>query len=81
MDNDFYYLQAGDALEIGDQFQTDSGWEMLTESDYKEWVGSVSHYWPDKYPGMSRFRRAKNKDSKLAERTKQIFEQAMRGCF
>lgn len=79
MQNNFYYLQPGDAIEIGDQFEVGAGWEVLTESDYMEWVSFASHYWPDKNPGMSRFRRSLSKDPKLAERTKTIFEQVLQG--
>lgn len=70
-----YYLKEGDALEIGDEYENEDGqWSVLTEDGYAEWCGHVSHYWPSKYPEMSRFRRPSNKDAALAIRTQAILK-------
>ena len=59
-EQEYYYLQEGEALQIGDEYEKDSSWKVLTEEDYNQWRTAVSHYWPDKYPGMGRFRRRLN---------------------
>lgn len=79
MAENFYYLQSGDALEIGDEYEIDFEWRVLSENEYAEWVTSVSHYWPEKFPSMSRFRRPPNKDPRLSLRTREIYLKAISG--
>ena len=72
-------LEEGEALEIGDEYESEGQWKELTESDYGEWVTACSHYWPGK--GMSEFRRPLNKDPVLVTKTKAILDKAVSSTF
>ena len=79
MADEYRELIEGEALEIGDEYQSDGEWETLSESEFSEWVTAYSHYWPSK--GMSPFRRALNKDPELAIKSQQVLEIAVNGMF
>lgn len=57
----------------------DGKWQMLTEAEYTEWVGSWAHYCPEE--GMAPFRRPLNKAPELAAKTRQIFAGAFADSF
>lgn len=69
-------LEAGEALEIGDEFfSKDEGqWVVLTETDYTEWASYCAHYDPDL---LSRFRRPLFKTANETERTKAVYKEIM----
>jgi hypothetical protein len=69
-------LEPGEALEIGDEYLVDGAWKALTEKEYAEWVTACSHYWPDE--GMAPFRRPLGKTARDVERTRTIYDGALR---
>ena len=79
MVDEYRNLVEGEALEIGDEYQSEGEWLVLSESEFAEWVTAYSHYWPSK--GMSPFRRSLNKDPELAIKSQEVLENAVDGIF
>lgn len=75
LEKDYRNLIEGEALEIGDEYQTNTGWQVLSVSEFAEWVTAYSHYWPSK--GMSSFRRDINKDPELTMQSENILSKAV----
>jgi hypothetical protein len=68
----YRYLEKGDTLQIGDEFQQHGDWIRLDENTYKEWLSYATTYQPDT---MCPFRRSLTPRQEDVEKSRIILQQ------